>query len=214
LDDCVVNARVDSVVVIAGSTSRAESVAANIPGAKTAVLGPSGDSMAANIDPNVLFGADVLVAADDVALSWLRRELPGRRRGPAGVLALVSGGDALARLGVRGVGWLPPQASSEQLIAAIAAVRAGLRVVAGGMPSHLAVAFRQRDEPDAEPLTGREHDVLALLVLGARNRAIAQRLGISAHTVKFHVASILGKLGVATRTQAVREALRRGLVTM
>jgi DNA-binding CsgD family transcriptional regulator len=71
-----------------------------------------------------------------------------------------------------------------------------------------------RSVPEIEPLTGRERDVLALLALGARNRTIAQRLGISEHTVKFHLASILGKLGASTRTQAVREAMRRGLVTM
>jgi len=67
--------------------------------------------------------------------------------------------------------------------------------------------------PD-EPLTPREHDVLELVAEGLSNKAIGVRLGISDQTVKFHVASICGKLGVANRTEAVRKALRRGLITL
>ena len=66
------------------------------------------------------------------------------------------------------------------------------------------------EEP--EPLTARELDVIDALAQGLSNRAIAARLGISEHTVKFHLASIFGKLGVTTRTGAVRRALRRGLI--
>ena len=70
------------------------------------------------------------------------------------------------------------------------------------------------DEPDAplETLTPREHDVLTLLADGAGNRAIAERLGVSDHTVKFHLSAIFGKLGVTTRTAAVRRALRLGWI--
>ena len=64
-----------------------------------------------------------------------------------------------------------------------------------------------------EPLTPREVEVLELLAEGLPNRAIADRLGISDQTVKFHVASISGKLGAANRTDAVRRAVRRGLIT-
>ena len=67
--------------------------------------------------------------------------------------------------------------------------------------------------PD-EPLTPREHDVLELVAEGLSNKAIGGRLGISDQTVKFHVASISGKLGVANRTEAVRRALRKGLITL
>ena len=63
-----------------------------------------------------------------------------------------------------------------------------------------------------EALTSRELDVLALLADGCGNRAIAARLGISAHTVKFHLSSIFGKLGASTRTEAVRRGLERGLI--
>jgi DNA-binding NarL/FixJ family response regulator len=67
-------------------------------------------------------------------------------------------------------------------------------------------------DPVGEPLTARERDVLALAAEGMVNREIAAALGLSEHTVKFHLAAIFGKLGVATRTEAVRRALRRGLI--
>jgi DNA-binding NarL/FixJ family response regulator len=65
-----------------------------------------------------------------------------------------------------------------------------------------------------EPLTRRELDVLDLLAEGLPNKVIADRLGISDQTVKFHVASIYAKLGAANRTDAVRRAVRRGLLTL
>jgi two-component system, NarL family, nitrate/nitrite response regulator NarL len=63
-----------------------------------------------------------------------------------------------------------------------------------------------------EPLTAREHEVLALVADGLRNREIAARLGISEHTVKFHLSAIFGKLDAASRTEVVRKALRLGLI--
>ena len=66
----------------------------------------------------------------------------------------------------------------------------------------------------AEPLTAREIEVLELLAEGLPNKAIADRLRISDQTVKFHVSSISGKLGAANRTDAVRRAVRRGLITL
>jgi DNA-binding NarL/FixJ family response regulator len=73
-----------------------------------------------------------------------------------------------------------------------------------------------RDDDDAlvEPLTVREIEVLERLAEGLSNKAIAAQLGISDQTVKFHVAAITGKLGVTNRTEAVRQALRRGLVAL
>ena len=72
------------------------------------------------------------------------------------------------------------------------------------------------DEEEAvrEPLTPREVQVLELLAEGLPNKAIASRLGISDQTVKFHVSAISGKLGAANRTDAVRRAVRRGLITL
>jgi len=69
-------------------------------------------------------------------------------------------------------------------------------------------------EDDVEPLTSREIQVLTLLTEGLPNKAIANRLGISDQTVKFHVASVSGKLGAANRTDAVRRAVRRGLIAL
>jgi DNA-binding NarL/FixJ family response regulator len=76
-------------------------------------------------------------------------------------------------------------------------------------------AVQGLEETDfAEPLTAREVQVLELLAEGLPNKAIAGRLGISDQTVKFHVASISGKLGAANRTDAVRRAVRRGLIAL
>jgi DNA-binding NarL/FixJ family response regulator len=77
--------------------------------------------------------------------------------------------------------------------------------------------FSASDAPGdeiAEPLTARERDVLALLAEGLPNKAIANALGISDQTVKFHVAAIIGKLGATNRTDAVRRAVRQGLVAL
>jgi DNA-binding NarL/FixJ family response regulator len=65
-----------------------------------------------------------------------------------------------------------------------------------------------------ESLTARELAVLSLLALGLSNKSIATRLGISDQTVKFHVASICGKLGASNRTDAARRALRLGLIPL
>ena len=83
----------------------------------------------------------------------------------------------------------------------------------------LATPERSRSENREEEwiagaLTPRELDVLQLLAEGLPNKAIADRLGISDQTVKFHLAAIFGKLGASNRTDAVRRALRRGLITV
>jgi DNA-binding CsgD family transcriptional regulator len=70
------------------------------------------------------------------------------------------------------------------------------------------------DPDETEALTTREIEVLELLAQGLPNKAIAARLGISDQTVKFHVASICGKLGAANRTDAARRALRRGVIPL
>ena len=85
-----------------------------------------------------------------------------------------------------------------------------------------AIILVPTDRPDSaasgfsptEPLTPREVEVLELLAEGLPNKAIAARLGVSDQTVKFHVAAISGKLGAANRTDAVRRAVRRGLITL
>ena len=78
----------------------------------------------------------------------------------------------------------------------------------------LTAAGGDDDVDFGEPLTAREIQVLELLAEGLANKAIAVRLGISDQTVKFHVASLSGKLGAVNRTDAVRRAVRRGLITL
>lgn len=80
----------------------------------------------------------------------------------------------------------------------------------------LVAASRQEnlDSDSSEPLTARELEVLELLAQGLPNKSIALRLGISDQTVKFHVASICGKLGAANRTDAARRALRQGVIPL
>ena len=119
------------------------------------------------------------------------------------------------RAGVRAV--LPREVTPEQLRATLEAAAAGLLVV---HPSELDTVLPANVSSSApvdellEPLTKREREVLQMLAAGLANKEIAARLAISDHTVKFHVASILGKLGVATRTEAVSVGIRRGLVLL
>jgi DNA-binding NarL/FixJ family response regulator len=113
-------------------------------------------------------------------------------------------------LGLRAA--LPLRTTPEELAAAVRAVHAGLLVLhpealAPSRSGGTAVA------PGA-PLTSREREIVELMADGANNRTIAARLAISRHTVKFHVASILAKLGARSRTEAVALALRRGLLAV
>jgi NarL family two-component system response regulator YdfI len=110
---------------------------------------------------------------------------------------------------------LPRDATSGEILAAIEAVAAGLVALhpdglGASPPPELSSLHAAREEP----LTARELEVLAMLVEGLGNREIAAALGISRHTAKFHVASILGKLGARTRAEAVAIGLRRGLVAV
>ncbi len=111
------------------------------------------------------------------------------------------------------------------IVAASAAVRAELRAVLeaagvrvigeGDTPEEAQMSGIAADALVVyEPLTAREREVLDWLALGLSNRAIADRLRISEHTVKFHVTSIYGKLGVSSRAEAIRGAARRGLITL
>jgi len=89
--------------------------------------------------------------------------------------------------------------------------RAGVGADAILMPALEAAA---NQDPSPEALTPREVQVLELVAEGLSNKTIADRLGISDQTVKFHIASISGKLGAANRTDAVRRAVRRGLIAL
>jgi DNA-binding NarL/FixJ family response regulator len=92
---------------------------------------------------------------------------------------------------------------------------AAARTIASDVDAFIvAPAPPRRETMPAETLTPRELEVLQILTEGLSNKAIARRLGISDQTVKFHVASIGGKLGAQNRTEAVRIAIQRGLIEL
>lgn len=106
-------------------------------------------------------------------------------------------------------GILPTDSSAEELTAAVHALSQGLIV---GAPKLL---FESENEPaEHGPLTERELEVLGWLARGLANKQIAVELGISEHTVKFHVSSIYTKLNVTNRTEAVRAGLRGGWIAL
>ena len=92
----------------------------------------------------------------------------------------------------------------------------GNEVVQAGVDADavLKAASRARAEVPFDPLTAREHEVLTLLAEGASNKEIAQRLGISAHTAKFHVRSVTDKVDATGRTDAVAQAARQRLIQL
>jgi DNA-binding NarL/FixJ family response regulator len=122
----------------------------------------------------------------------------------------------LARAGLRGWACLARDADADQLDLAVRSAEAGLVLL--DLPlaaTSLAVAGTIASAPQAmEPLTARELQVLQLVAQGLPNKGIARRLGISENTAKFHVASLCGKLGASSRTEAVTLAARRGLILL
>ena len=108
-------------------------------------------------------------------------------------------------------GILPTDSSAEELTAAIHALSQGLIV---GTSTLLFESDSENEPLSHGPLTDRESEVLDLVAKGLANKQIAVALGISEHTVKFHVSSIYSKLNVTNRTEAVREGLRGGWVAL
>lgn len=161
---------------------------------------------------------DVLLLADEMpALAELRQTVDFTHEPPA-LLWMTDHLPAnleLTRLPWRAWGIISLDSTAEELTAAVLAVHEGLLV---GAPSLLRQALsRPRLEEQAEkslddPLTARELEVLQALAQGLANKQIALALGISDHTVKFHVSAIYAKLGVTNRTEAVRAGIQRGLV--
>jgi len=161
----------------------------------------------------------VLLDLDGGRLDAILAELPAPA---AAVLVVLADAPRRARSDraverglVRAV--LPRDATSGEILAAIDAVVAGLVVLhpdaLAARPHREALPARVAADP-AQPLTAREIEVLGMLAEGLGNKIIAARLGISTHTAKFHVASILAKLGAGSRTEAVTVGMRRGLVVI
>ena len=172
---------------------------------------------------NTLFESDddpdvILLDASEADLPRTHSTLSGAVRSPRYVLLTDSiTASAVARLfpiGVRAV--LPRDSSAPEIAAAIEAVAQDLAAIAPDfLESLLPGDSATRDdeiEELLEPLTTREQEVLALLAEGAGNKEIAAKLSISENTAKFHVSSILGKLGATTRTEAVSRGYRLGLI--
>jgi DNA-binding NarL/FixJ family response regulator len=117
--------------------------------------------------------------------------------------------------GVRAV--LPRDANPGEIFAAIEAAAAGLTVLGDDELNLLLPAASQSEAGSGqtlEALTAREIEVLVLMAQGLANKNIADRLAISEHTVKFHVSSILSKLGASSRTEAVTRGLKDGLLVL
>lgn len=138
------------------------------------------------------------------ATEAIRAEFPDAR---IMVLTTFDGDEDIYRALKAGArAYLLKDTSREELLATVRAVAAGLRHI----PLEVAARLAQRVE--AAALTLREHEILTLIVGGRANKQIAAELGIALGTVKTHVNSLLGKLGVGDRTEAAVAAIRRGLV--
>jgi DNA-binding CsgD family transcriptional regulator len=116
---------------------------------------------------------------------------------------------AVGTVGEEFAGWLPPDAGAAQVDAALRAVAAGLTVRATPPPTR---NFGELPEEPSVLLTPREIEVLGALGNGMTNKAVARLLGISPHTVKFHIESLFRKLGVASRAEAVAKGMRQQIV--
>jgi two-component system, NarL family, response regulator YdfI len=191
--------------------------------ASVSVVGiTSGDSLGDDIEAHepqvVLFAVDVRDAQSGSS-SRIALSPDAVSRTPAFVLLVDEpsapwAADAV-RNGARGV--LPSDATPDEITAAIEAAAAGLVTLPADIAADLAAAARlpaRQPVASAQPLTRREIEILGMLAEGLANKNIAARLGISEHTVKTHVASILMKLDAFSRAEAVAIGARRGLILL
>lgn len=174
-------------------------------------------AQAARVDDVPLNDADILILTSAGEISALL----DTSETPAPILLLADDpGEAqfLQQMNLSVWGLLPLNASEAELEAALHALNEGLWV---GSPALLRGLFQRSasieatdTSPLADPLTGREIEVLQMMAQGLANKQIAVSLGISEHTVKFHLSSLYAKMGVTSRTEAVRAGARRGLVVL
>lgn len=140
---------------------------------------------------------------------------------PRAAFVLIGGDPAVDGPGLEAgaVGYLAPDADALTLGAAVRSVAQGLTVIDPALIVASGLHIHSRAQPappvnQGEALTAREREVLELVAAGLPNKAIARELGISEHTAKFHVGSLLAKLGAASRTEAVTIATRRGILAV
>ncbi len=139
--------------------------------------------------------------------------------GSSPLLLLTDDPQDAARLsGLQVWGVLPLEANAEELSAALHALAEGLwtgsPALVQGLMEHHTLSPLEEAEEGIDPLTGRERQVLQLTARGLANKQIAAALDISENTVKFHLSSLYAKLGVTSRTEAVRAGARRGWVVL
>jgi DNA-binding NarL/FixJ family response regulator len=127
---------------------------------------------------------------------------------------LYDGAQALEAQAIGLKGLVQRDISAAALSAALVAVVNGMVVQDASFDAASQDGDRRLPLPPAEPLTPREMEVLRLLARGLPNKAIAHQLDVTDHTVKFHVNSILAKLNVQSRTEAVVNATRLGLILL
>jgi two-component system, NarL family, nitrate/nitrite response regulator NarL len=180
---------------------------------------------AATIDIRIVDVADANVILWDAGHDKARAiaRLPEIRKHTVPVVAVIADGGQVApalAAGARGV--VQRDSIGPEWSAAIIAVERGLTVIDAPLAASLvppvvanaSPSLRSTTRPGVGQLTDRERQVVTLLAEGLSNKLIADRLGISDHTAKFHVNGVMAKLGAGTRTEAVVEAVRRGLVTL
>ena len=141
-------------------------------------------------------------------------EAPGQTEHDVRVVVLSDEAPDFPPDGRRTEAWalLPRRSGAAEIDAALRAVMAGLVVMHPGVFERTAQPSAVRAAHEVSVLTPREIEVLRMLAAGLPNKSIAKRLGVSAHTVKFHVGSIMTKLHASSRTEAVTDGIRRGLI--
>jgi len=204
--DSIVRVGLESIVrtspelVVVGSSSNLATLAALIeersPDVVLMELGLYDESVSEMLAIGALSGVAIVLLADDLQGDWTTEAL---------------------RLGVRAV--LSRSATAEEIVPTVVAAAAGLVVLHPKVFDSLLPVLPTNVRPfdNASPiqaLTPREIEVLGMLAEGLGNKTIARRLGISEHTVKFHVSSILTKLNASSRTEAVTLGARQGLIML
>jgi len=174
--------------------------------------GESAIQLCEKLQPDVVLMDMVMQNMDGAAATRLiRKQCPSTQ-----IIALTSFKDDIlvkSALQAGAISYLLKGVSAEELAQAIRAAYAGRPTISPEATEALIQAASQEDVAPVQDLTEREHEVLLLMVEGLNNTQIAGRLTVSPSTIKSHVSSILAKLGVASRTEAVALALRHKLAS-